>query len=105
MKNGCNKMGEREGCGDMHITWDKYHFIPKILPSRGAFPSASTLIKKKTKFSSYIRKVRWDRVQNHMHPIPLNFLTYEENFIFLFISVVLGLLVLIQLAQGRKKKP
>jgi hypothetical protein len=26
----------------------------------------STLIKKKTKFSSYIRKFRWDRVQSHI---------------------------------------
>jgi hypothetical protein len=27
--------------------------------------SASALIKKKTKFSSHIRKFRWDRVQSH----------------------------------------
>ncbi len=73
------------------------------------------LIKKKTKFSSDTRKFRWDQVQSHMwgraslyiwgnaqifspymrrslvmtlHPIPLNFLKYEETFIIFFISVV-----------------
>ena len=69
------------------------------------------LIKKKTKFSSCIRKFRWDCVQSHilgrdsLHmrkcanfspymrrplviydftPDPLNFLIYEENFIFFY---------------------
>ncbi len=35
----------------------------------------STLIKTKTKFSSYIRKFRWDRLQSHMWK---SFLMYEE---------------------------
>ncbi len=75
--------------------------------------TARTLIKKKTKLSSSIRKFRWDRVESHiwgrasyimrkcanfphiwggrksymtLHPVPLNFLIYEENFLFFFIS-------------------
>ncbi len=40
--------------------------------------------KKKTKFSSYIRKFRWDRVQSHIwgRASHLNFLIYEKNLIF-----------------------
>ncbi len=36
-----------------------------------------TLIKKKRRFSSYIRKFRWDRVQSHMY-MRKGSLIYEE---------------------------
>jgi hypothetical protein len=39
------------------------------------------LIKKKTKFSSYIRKFRWDRWQSHIQ----DFLIYEEMRKYVFI--------------------
>jgi hypothetical protein len=45
-----------------------------------------TLIKKKIKISSYIRKFRMEQLQSPLHST-LNFLIYEENFIFFFISV------------------
>ncbi len=78
----------------------------------------TALIKKKTKFSSYIRKFRWDRVQNHIQyeeglpnyisgnvqicspyirrslviyvfaPDSSKFPKYEENYIFFFIRVL-----------------
>ncbi len=75
-----------------------------------------SLIKKKRKLSSYIRKFRRDRVQSHklltafsymvkylqfphilgspssymtLHRFHLNFLIYEENFVFFFISDVI----------------
>jgi hypothetical protein len=47
------------------------------VPNGGAFivKKKSALIKKKTKFSTYIMKFRWDRVQSHMRK---GFLIYEE---------------------------
>jgi hypothetical protein len=47
----------------------------EIFPD-GQLPVKGALIKKKTKFSSYIRKFRWDRVQNHI--FGRGFLIYEE---------------------------
>jgi hypothetical protein len=38
--------------------------------------SATTLIRKKMKFSSYIRKFRWERVQSHIGEKFANFLVY-----------------------------
>jgi hypothetical protein len=32
-----------------------------------ATSSSNTLIKKETKFSSYTRKLKWDRVQSHIY--------------------------------------
>jgi hypothetical protein len=94
---------------------------------RRAFPVTQldyTLIKKKIKFSSYIRKFRVEQLQSHIWltassymgkylrissyirkpfliydfaPAPLlNFLIYEENFIFFFISVERQIKVLIK---------
>jgi hypothetical protein len=49
------------------------------------------LIKKNRKFSSYLRKFRVEQLQSYMtlQPIPSEFLIYQENLIFISISVVL----------------
>jgi hypothetical protein len=53
------------------------------------FAMRITLIKKKTKFSSYSYHhiLGGRQVYMNFHPTPLNFLINEENFIFFFISV------------------
>ena len=43
----------------------KFHRVPTPPPS-STRRKAGTLIKKRTKFSSYIRKFRWDPVQSHI---------------------------------------
>ncbi len=40
--------------------------IERYLLFVSASESADALIKKKTKISSYIRKIRWDQVQSHI---------------------------------------
>jgi hypothetical protein len=39
---------------------------------------SSTLIKNQTKFSSYLRKFRWERLQSHIEELRKGFLIYEE---------------------------
>jgi hypothetical protein len=49
--------------------------LPPILSLPGTEIKYCTLIKKKSKFSSYIGNFRWDRVQSHKRK---GFLVYEE---------------------------
>jgi hypothetical protein len=44
----------------------KYHELKHVVLLGSAMVGGGALIKKKTKFSSYIRKFRWDQLQSHI---------------------------------------
>jgi hypothetical protein len=97
----------------MPCCWPRYlPLCPKIfLLSVGpytlflSFLSSSwlvyTLLKKKIKFSSYIREFRMEQLQSHIWQRPplIRGLIYEKNFIFFFISVSLLSLIFLPLGM------
>jgi hypothetical protein len=64
-----------------------------------SYSMATTMIKKNTKFSSYLRKFKWEMhkyfyqiyeelvIYDFLPPIPLNFLIYEKKIYLIFLSV------------------
>jgi hypothetical protein len=105
MKNGCNKMGRGKGVGGdtsrgINITLFHRSCLARRLSKR------QYTDKKENKIFLIYKESQMGSGAKSYAPDPSEFpKIYEENFLFFFIGVVIGLLVLKQLAQGRNKKP